>query len=126
MTTPLFTGSFSRKLDQKGRVRLPAAFLPPPSEDQIFVGHPGRNGIHVVPHSTWLAKFHRLYQEKQTDSVRRDLRLMSRNSWQMKIDAQGRIALPVQLLRSMSFDSTVTLTGMGTYFAIACAEVEEG
>ena len=121
-----FHGSYTRAVDAKGRFHLPFRFRNQSSvgvveEDdrEKYMISPGLDGsMTLSPHSVWMENFNRLRREEPSPEKTRDLRLMSLNSKMLAPDAQGRVAVPLEILASIGVEKKITVVGMGPHMEL--------
>ncbi len=128
-----FHGSYTRAVDAKGRFHLPFRFrnqsqgLAEEEEDrERYMVSPGLDGsVTLTPHTVWMANFNRLRREEPSAEKTRDLRLMSLNSGMVAPDAQGRVAVPLEILQGISVKKKITVVGMGSHMELWSPEAVE-
>lgn len=121
-----FHGSYTRAVDAKGRFHLPFRFrnqsqgLADEEEDrERYMVSPGLDGsVTLTPHAVWMANFNRLRREEPSPEKTRDLRLMSLNSCMVSPDAQGRVAVPLEILQGIGIEKKITVVGMGSHMEL--------
>ncbi|MCP4572421.1 MAG: hypothetical protein GY838_08745 [bacterium] len=114
-----FHGSYTRAVDVKGRFNLPFRFRHQGADDEKYVVSKGPDGnLAVHPHSAWIAAYNRMMNGAPGPELRRNLRRMSRDSSPVQPDAQGRIAVPAELLAGVGIGRKVTVIGVGAYMEL--------
>lgn len=116
-----FTGAYTRKVDAKGRFNLPFRFRqggPDAGEEKYVVGRGPDGGLTVHPHAVWQESYNRLRAGEPSPALRRNLRLMSLNSRVVEPDAQGRVAVPPEMLARGGIAREVTVVGVGSYMEL--------
>lgn len=119
-----FRGNHPAKIDDKGRLKLPAAFkqlLDADNVKQFYITSVDGKSAEVWPLPEW-EKREQLLAESSTmdDSVRRYINLTSYFGHQVEVDVQGRVLLP-QILRTkagLDKDVEATVMGMGGYLEV--------
>jgi MraZ protein len=111
----VFTGAYRVRVDDKGRLAIPAAFRKQlPEGSYVSVGQD--NVLAIYPPDLWAA----LAQELQSPLPGPDQRAMSRALYSLseafEPDGQGRIILRPEQRRLMGIDSpsSVVVTGSGS------------
>jgi MraZ protein len=121
-----FHGSYTRAVDAKGRFHLPFRFrnqspsaVVEEEEREKYMISPGLDGsVTLTPHAVWMENFNRLRAEEPSPEKTRDLRLMSLNSRMLSPDAQGRVAVPSEILEFLKVAKKVTVVGMGSHMEL--------
>ena len=119
-----FRGNHPTKVDDKGRLKLPAAFkqiLDASSEKQFYITSENGESAEIWPLKSWEEREDRLGESStMDDAVRRYLTLTSYYGHQVEADQQGRVLLP-QLLRGkagLDKDVEATVIGMGDHIEV--------
>lgn len=121
MSNPI--GTFTCKLDAKGRLSLPADFKEQLGEqaDDYFVMRPGLHGTYLELYtmSDWLRQeevFKKLNRfDKRTQQM---VRAYIDGSKRAKLDASGRILIPKELLDRGNLSKDVVINSMFTNMEI--------
>jgi MraZ protein len=119
----MFRGNHPAKVDEKGRLKLPAAFrqlVDAGSVTQFYVTSVDGKSAEIWPLPEWEKREEQLADASEMDeSVRKYLSLTSYYGQQVEMDAQGRVLLP-QILRSSAGldDRDAVVIGMRTYIAV--------
>ena len=117
-----FTGEYEHRLDDRGRLAIPAAyrtffehggFLLPGPDGQIELYTP--DGYHAE-------KQVRTVGDKRRPSARRLARSFFGRVRRVEIDRQGRILIPPQMREERNLDGATVIVGMGEYLEIWSAE----
>jgi MraZ protein len=114
----MFFGEFEYKIDEKGRVPIPPRFRRELKEGVILT--PGiEKCIFVYPLSEW----RKLATTLTTGSVTRSkLRKLNRaifaTAFNIRIDGQGRIALPISLRQYAGIEDEVVMAGANNYLEL--------
>ena len=124
------TGTFTCKLDSKGRLSLPSDFREQLGEqaDDYFVMRPGLHGTYLELYtmSEWLRQeeiFMKLnHFDKQTQEF---VRAYIDGSRRTKLDASGRILIPKELLDRVNLSKDVVINSMFTNMEIWDKELYE-
>jgi MraZ protein len=123
-----FHGSYTRAVDAKGRFNLPfrlrrAGQMP---EDEKYVVTMGADGaLALFPYAVWIENFNRMRRGEPGATLRENLRRMSRASHVVVPDAQGRVAIPADFLKSRGIGQKVTVLGVGSYMELWDPQVLE-
>ena len=110
MTT--FKGTYLHALDHKNRVNIPSKFRgnPESPDAEHYVIVRGFEGcLYVYPHASWL-----IIEEK----ARYFVRMMLSNAADARVDKQGRIAIPQNLLDLAGIKKEVTIRGVFDKFEL--------
>lgn len=119
----MFRGNHPAKVDEKGRLKLPAAFkqlVDAASATQFYVTSTDGKSAEIWPLPEWEKREEQLADASEMDeSVRKYLSLTSYYGQQVEMDAQGRVLVP-QILRSSAGldDKDAVVIGMRTYIAV--------
>jgi MraZ protein len=114
----MFFGEFEYKIDEKGRVPIPPRFRRELREGVILA--PGvEKCITVYP----LAEWKKLAETLTTSSVtlsklRRLKRAIFATAFSLRMDGQGRIALPISLRQYAEIVDEVVIVGANNYLEI--------
>ena len=114
----MFFGEFEYRLDEKGRVLIPPRFRRELKEGVVLT--PGiERCITAYPLSEWK----KLAATLTTGSVNRSkLRRLNRaifaTAFNLNIDGQGRIALPIPLRQHADIEDEVIITGANNYLEL--------
>ena len=125
----MFRGNHPAKVDEKGRLKLPAAFkqlLDAQGVTQFYITSTDGKSAEIWPLPEWekreaqLAEFSTL-----DDAVQKYLNLTSYYGQQVEMDNQARVLLP-QILRSKArLDADVAVFGKTTYLEVHNREMFE-
>ena len=121
MTT--FKGTYLHALDHKNRVNIPSKFRgnPEAPDAEHYVVVRGFEGcLYVYPHASWLIIEEKLSGLKTlSDSrARYFVRMMLSNAADARVDKQGRIAIPQNLLELAGIKKEVTIRGVFDKFEL--------
>ena len=116
----MFIGEFEYRVDEKGRIPIPPKFRTDELKKEGLVLSPGMDKcINLYPQSEW---------KKLADSIttgaivpskmRRLNRAIFSTAFNIELDAQGRIVLPMQLRQHASIEDEVVVTGSNTYMEL--------
>jgi MraZ protein len=126
-----FRGNHPAKVDEKGRLKLPAAFkqlVDAEHVSQFYITSVDGKSAEIWPLPEWEKREEQLAESStMDDSVKRYLNLTSYYGQQVEIDNQGRVLLP-QILRGkakLDSDVAVTVIGMRTYLEVHNREIFE-
>jgi MraZ protein len=119
----MFRGNHPAKIDEKGRLKMPAAFkalVDGRNVKQFYITSTNGKTVQVWPLPDWEER------EKQVTSlgemtvmVRNYLRLTSYYGQQAEMDNQGRLLMPQKLRNSATLDNMeADIIGMGSYIEI--------
>lgn len=116
--TRMFRGNHPATVDPKGRLKVPAAFLPRllDSGKRLFVTSVDRRSVALFPMSVWEDIEAQLNARGNLDPARQ--RFLLRASYyghEAELDAQGRLLLPQQLRSEVNATGKVDVLGKGRY-----------
>jgi MraZ protein len=118
----MFRGNHPTKVDEKGRLKLPAAFkqlLDAQHVTQFYVTSSDGKSAEVWPLPEWEKREEQLAESStMDDSVKKYLNLTSYYGQQVEVDNQARILLPQILRGTAKLDAEVTVFGMRTYLEV--------
>jgi len=118
----MLRGSFAARVDEKGRLKIPAAFLAPLRErnvEEFFVTSWDGKFARLYPIDEWARLEKRLSQAGSVNPARKKfLNLVNYYGQQVGLDTQGRILIPTVLRESAAVKGEVTVLG-----AITCLDV---
>ncbi len=105
---PFFMGEYSYALDEKGRVKIPAAFksdLAPEAESIVYLVRDREECVAVYTPE----EYHKLRDQLTAlDMNVMANRILARrqisSAFEVPVDAQGRIKVPVELIKSARLD----------------------
>ena len=127
-----FGGTYSGKLDDKGRVPLPAPFrkhLEDGDKEQIVCRiNEAANCLKVYTMSAWAEKCKKMYEEfdeyedEKEDNDSDFLNYFFKTSYYVDIDSTGRILLNKTLKSHIKAENEVTFSGNGKYILISRKE----
>ncbi len=111
----MFRGNHPAKVDEKGRLKLPAAFkqlLDAQHATQFYITSVDGKSAEIWPLQEW-EKQEALLAESSTmdDAVAKYLNLTSYYGQQVEIDTQSRVLLPHILRSAAKLDSEVAVMG---------------
>lgn len=125
----MFRGNHPAKVDEKGRLKLPAAFkqlVDAASVAQFYVTSTDGKSAEIWPLPEWEKREEQLAESSDMDdAVKKYLNLTSYYGQQVEMDNQARILMPQILRNSAQLDAEVTVFGMRTYLAVHNREVFE-
>ncbi|MGA2651044.1 MAG: division/cell wall cluster transcriptional repressor MraZ [Terracidiphilus sp.] len=125
----MFRGNHPAKVDEKGRLKLPAAFkqlLEARDVTQVYITSVDGKCAQVWPLSEW-EKHEAMLADSgaMDDAVDKYLNLTSYYGHQVEIDNQARVLLPQILRGSAQLDGEVTIFGKLTYLEVRNREIFE-
>jgi MraZ protein len=125
----MFRGSHSAKVDEKGRLKLPAAFkqlLDAASVTQFFITSTDGEKAEIWPLPVWEEREKQLAQYSNLDdAVDTYLDLTGYYGQQMEMDNQARVLLPPILRGKAKLDAEVMVVGKLTYLEVRNREIFE-
>jgi MraZ protein len=125
----MFRGNHPAKVDEKGRLKLPAAFklqVDAKFVTQFYITSMDGKSAEIWPLSEW-EKREQLLAESSTldDAVQKYLNLTSYYGQQVEMDNQGRVLLPQILRGSAKLDAEVAVMGKMAYLEVHNLEAFE-
>ena len=125
----MFRGNHPAKIDEKGRLKMPAAFkqmVDAQNVTQFFVTSTNGKRADIWPLPEWEKVEERLAGASALDdAVEEYLNLVNYYGQQVEMDNQGRLLLPQILRTKASLDAEVTVMGMRTFLAVHNREMFE-
>ena len=125
----MFRGSHSAKVDEKGRLKLPAAFkqlLDAASVTQFYITSTDGEKAEIWPLPVWEEREKQLAQYSNLDdAVDTYLDLTGYYGQQMEMDNQARVLLPPILRGKAKLDAEVMVVGKLTYLEVRNREIFE-
>ncbi len=120
----MFRGNHPAKIDEKGRLKMPAAFkqqMDAQNVTQFFVTSTTGKRAEVYPMPEWEKKEQLLARTSDLDpAVEQYLNVVNYYGEQVEMDNQGRLLLP-QILRGkaqLDAEVNVNVMGMGAFLAV--------
>ncbi len=118
----MFLGTYEPKLDDKGRVILPAKFRDQLAEGVVITRGQDRC-LYAFPTSEFHAMFEQLRQAPLSSKQARDyVRVMMSSASDETPDKQGRVTIPPALRRYANLGRDLAVIGAGTRVEIWDAE----
>jgi MraZ protein len=125
----MFRGNHPAKVDEKGRLKLPAAFkqlLDAASVAQFYITSTDGDSAEIWPLPEWEKRETRLAEfSTLDDDVDTYLNLTSYYGQQVEVDNQGRVLLPQILRGTAKLDAEVTVMGKLKYLEVRNREIFE-
>jgi MraZ protein len=118
----MFRGNHPAKIDEKGRLKMPAAFkqqMDAQNVTQFFVtSTTGKRG-EIYPMPEWEKREQLLARASALDpAVEQYLNVVNYYGQQVEMDNQGRLLLPTILRGKAQLDAEVNVMGMGAFLAV--------
>jgi MraZ protein len=121
----LFLGTYTPRLDDKGRLILPAKFRPQLADGLVLTRGQERC-LYVFPTEEFLRRNAAAQDAPVSDKASRDfLRVLLSGAHDDVPDRQGRLSIPAELRRYAGLDRDVAVIGMGSRAEIWDAEAWE-
>jgi MraZ protein len=125
----MFRGNHPAKVDEKGRLKLPAAFkqlLDAQNVTQFYITSTDGKSAEVWPLPEWEKREVQLAEfSSMDDAVQKYLNLTSYYGQQVEMDNQARVLLPQILRGTARLDSDVAVFGKTTYLEVHNREMFE-
>lgn len=114
----MFLGEFEYKIDEKGRVPIPPKFRKDLKDGVVLTSGPERYII-AYPITEWNKLAASLTNDGLAASKMRRLnRAFFATAFNLTIDNQGRIALPVPLREYAGIEDELVIAGVNTYLEL--------
>jgi len=114
----MFLGEFEYKIDEKGRVPVPPKFRRE-LKDGVVLAPGVEKCINLYPYSEWKKLAATLTSSSIARSKMRKLnRAFFATAFNLNIDGQGRVALPVPLREHAGIDDELVIAGANTYLEL--------
>ena len=118
----MLRGSYTARVDDKGRLKIPAAFLTPLRETyagQFFVTSLTGQFVRIYPLEEWHRIEERLAQVSSTNRAKKKfLNLVNYYGQVVSLDKQGRVLIPALLRESAAMKGEVAVLGSLTYLDV--------
>lgn len=118
----MFRGNHPAKVDEKGRLKIPAAFkqlLEAQNDTQFYITSQDGKSAEIWPLREWEKREAQLADYSTlNDAVRKYLNMTSYFGQQAEIDNQARLLLPQILRGKASLDSEVAVFGRTRYLEV--------
>ena len=125
----MFRGNHPAKVDEKGRLKLPAAFkqiLDAQNVTQFYITSVDGKSAEVWPLPEWEKQEQALAEfSTMDDAVQKYLNLTSYYGQQVEMDNQGRVLLPQILRGKAQLDGDVTVFGKMALLEVHNREIFE-
>jgi MraZ protein len=125
----MFRGNHPAKVDEKGRLKLPAAFkqlVDAATVTQFYITSTDGKSAEIWPLPEWEKREQQLLRfSTLDDAVQKYLDLTSYYGQQVEIDNQARVTLPQILRTSAKLDAEVTVFGKLNYLEVRNREIFE-
>jgi MraZ protein len=125
----MFRGNHPAKVDEKGRLKLPAAFkqlVDAQHVTQFYVTSVDGKSAEIWPLPEWEKREQQLAESSTLDdAVQKYLNLTSYYGQQVEIDNQARLLLPQILRGTAKLDAEVAVFGKMTYLEVHNREIFE-
>jgi len=125
----MFRGNHPAKVDEKGRLKLPAAFkqlVDAASVTQFYITSSDGKSAEIWPLPEWEKREQQLMDfSTLDDAVQKYLDLTSYYGQQVEIDNQARVLLPQILRGSAKLDAEVAVFGKLNYLEVKNREIFE-
>ncbi|MFQ5663513.1 MAG: division/cell wall cluster transcriptional repressor MraZ [Terriglobia bacterium] len=118
----MLRGSYPARVDEKGRLKIPAAFLVDLRDDyggEFFVTSHNGQFVRIYPLEEWKRIEERLAQVSSTNRAKKKfLNLVNYYGQGVPLDKQGRVLIPSLLRESAAMKGEVTVLGSLTYLDV--------
>ena len=123
MATVDFTGEYEHRLDDRGRLAIPAAYRPFFEHGGFLLPGPDGQIELYTPDGYQAEKQVRAVGDKRRPSARRLARSFFGRVRRVEIDRQGRILIPPAMREERALDGVTVVVGMGDYLEIWSADM---
>lgn len=118
----MFLGDFRPKLDDKGRLLLPAKYRSA-LDDGLVITRGQKNCLFVFPTAEFTDMYQRLLTTQRGGKQHQDfIRLFLAGANDQELDKQGRLSIPARLRRYAGLDRDVVVIGQGSRLEVWDAE----
>jgi MraZ protein len=120
-----FRGSFEAKVDEKGRLKLPArlkGLLDEAYGPHVFVTSLQPREIRVYPLQVWQALEQRFLARASMEPLVQRLLEHANYGQEDDLDAQGRVLIPTLLRETLGIGGEVVVSGRGRFLAVVPRE----
>ena len=118
----MFRGNHPAKVDEKGRLKLPAAFkqlLDAQNVTQFYITSPDGKSAEIWPLPEWEERERKLAKIGTLNKmVKKYMKVTSYFGQQVEVDNQARVLIPQILRDKATLDSDVTVFGKMTYLEV--------
>lgn len=118
----MLRGSYPARVDDKGRLKIPAAFLDELRESEsakFFVTSHNGQFVRIYPLEEWSRIEERLAQVSSTNRAKKKfLNLVNYYGQVVSLDKQGRLLIPSLLRESAAMKGEVAVLGSLTYLDV--------
>jgi len=125
----MFRGNHPAKIDEKGRLKMPAAFkalVDAQNVTQFFVTSTNGKRAEIYPLPEWEKREEKLARASSLDdAVEEYLNLVNFYGQQVEMDNQGRLLLPPILRTKARLDAEVAVLGKGLHIEVYNLEMFE-
>lgn len=114
---PNFVGSYRHVVDSQGRIQLPRAMrkaMMPESQSTLIITRGLDGCLWAYPLDEWQRlseQWARALEDATARRKRHEIRLITSQASETKIDAQGRIAVPAPLLKAAGIRNEAMIVG---------------
>lgn len=107
-----YLGSYEQKVDEKGRLSLPAQLRRETGDEALVLAHVSGQALSLFPLSTWSEMEKGLREAMKSSPAARAWALkVTANAVEVEPDKQGRILVPQKLQRAVEIDREVLVVG---------------
>jgi MraZ protein len=121
----MFRGNHPAKVDEKGRLKLPAAFkqlLDAEGTARFYITSTDGSSAEIWPLSEWEARETKLADYSMDEAVQRYINVTSYYGQQVETDTQARLLLPQILRGKASLNTDVVVLGKMKYLEVVNRE----
>jgi MraZ protein len=115
----MFLGEYQPNLTDGSRIALPKKLREQILGDEVVLSRGFEKCIFVYDKADWILETNKQVDSPITDSKTRDLkRYMFASASDCKLDSQGRLIIPGNLLSYADLDKNITVIGAGDHIEI--------
>ena len=112
-----FIGEYEIRVDDKGRVMVPAALrkqLPPDMQDRFVLNRGFENCVAMYPYSLWLKEAEKVNKlNSHRKEIREYQRFFSNGATEVQLDSTGRMLIPKHLQEWAAISKEVVVATRG-------------
>jgi len=115
----MYFGEYEYRIDEKGRVPIPPKFRTELKGQSIVLAPGLERCLNVYPHSEWKKLAASLTTGPLTQNkLRRLNRAIFATAFNINLDGQGRVTVPVPLREYAGIEEEIVVAGVNNYFEI--------
>jgi len=120
----VFLGEYRNKLDNKGRIAVPAKFRGELGDSVVINRYYTDGCLAIYPEKTWQDKYSPIINTPDNKRSTRDMiRVLTKSAVITQFDGQGRVLIPANLLEKVQLVKNAVFIGAGDHIEIWSEEV---